>query len=174
MEKTLNPAKVKKINEIYQTLPHDGEVFQGNDEVSEYSMAASNAAVGPGTHKAAKPNKKNVKAANADTNDDKEIGITATEQEVEDFIKAEVGEIICNNLNDQKWNIRKDGFTALAQFITNNLQKVQSNQNYYLKFISMKNKNFKENIFKMVIETERLILKERNAMQSAKKRIMLQ
>ena len=73
------------------------------------------------------------------------------------LVKQYIGENNINLFDSKKWQEKKEGFTNLRNYFLNNENEENLNQNYdyYLKFIIIKNKSFKEN--NLVIFKESLI-----------------
>ena len=63
------------------------------------------------------------------------------------FVKENFGEKNVNLFDSKKWQEKKEGFTNLNSYIMNqnNEENLNTNYDYYLKFILIKNKSFKEN-----------------------------
>ncbi len=66
------------------------------------------------------------------------------EETKEEIIKSKIGDELYGNFNQSKWDIRRDAFKALAEYITTNKEDVSVDVETYFKFIVIKNKNFKE------------------------------
>ena len=62
-------------------------------------------------------------------------------------MKLSVGEDIVNLFESKKWQEKKDGYNNLKNYFSdeNNFDVLNTNCDYFLKFILMKNKSFKEN-----------------------------
>ena len=73
------------------------------------------------------------------------------------LVKQYIGENNINLFDSKKWQEKKEGFTNLRNYFMNNENEENLNQNYdyYLKFIIIKNKSFKEN--NLVIFKESLL-----------------
>ena len=63
------------------------------------------------------------------------------------LVKQNFGEDNVNLFDSKKWQDKKEGFTNLNNYFMNNdnAENLNSNYDYYLKFILIKNKSFKEN-----------------------------
>ena len=77
--------------------------------------------------------------------------------DVINLVKQYIGENNINLFDSKKWQEKKEGFTNLRNYFMNNENEENLNQNYdfYLKFIIIKSKSFKEN--NLVIFKESLI-----------------
>lgn len=92
--------------------------------------------------------KPNPKKKEADKHIEEEINEQVgggNEQEIEDFIKIKIGDELFNNFNEVKWDVRRDAFKSLTEYISQNKEEVSENADTYFKYILLKNKNFKEN-----------------------------
>ena len=117
----LNEQKIKKIDEILNskgvTIPTGTSVPVARKQKKEEET---------------KEEQNNVAESNSN------------DSEVEEIIKSKIGDELYGNFNQSKWDIRRDAFKALAEYITTNKEDVSVDVETYFKFIVIKNKNFKE------------------------------
>ena len=106
-------------------------------------------------------NKKNIKnksrnkqsnlmpSASADNiNNPQEENINLSNKEdISEVIKQNIGDEIFSLFKSSKWTDRKSGFTELNKFMSDdkNFEIVSNNYDYFIKFILLNNKSFKEN-----------------------------
>ena len=87
-----------------------------------------------------------ISADNVSTTPIEDINLS-DKDDVINLVKIYIGENNINLFDSKKWQEKKEGFTNLRNYFMNNENEENLNENcdYYLKFIIIKNKSFKEN-----------------------------
>ena len=83
---------------------------------------------------------------------DEEDSSTITNEEVEEIIKLKLGNSFVENMNNTKWDVRRDAFIELSKWILDNVNEAKTNLDIILKYQKIKLKDYKENNFNIIKE----------------------
>ena len=83
---------------------------------------------------------------------DEEDTNNISNEELEEIIKMKLGPGFIENMNNNKWDIRRDAFVELNKWILNNSGEAKVNIDIILKFQKLKLKDYKENNFNILKE----------------------
>jgi hypothetical protein len=78
-------------------------------------------------------------------------------EEIEEIIKMKLGPGLIENMNNSKWDVRRDAFIELNKWILSNVDEARANIDIILKYQKLKLKDYKENNFNILKEALTII-----------------
>jgi len=146
----LNDTKIKKIDDIL--LNYNNET---NNNIQTLAMMKKNALNKKNNNKKQiqKNNNNNSQNQNQNINNNEELNSNNNEDEIIEFVNSKINNEIIELFKSNKWNERKDAFTKLNDYIIINKDEIINSAEYFLKYIIIKNKKFKENNINILKES---------------------
>ena len=134
----LNDAKIKKIDDILINYNNEN-----NSNIQTLAMMKKDAANKKNNNK--KQIQKNNNNNNSQNQNNDELNSNNNDDEIIEYVNSKINNEIIELFLSSKWNERKDAFTKLNDYIIINKEEILNSGEYFLKYIIIKNKKFKEN-----------------------------
>ncbi len=137
----LSEAKIKKIDDLLLTKNIN------NNNIQTIAMM-----------KKELENKKNIskkppKNNNENLNKNNELNSADNDEEIIEYVNSKIDNEIIELFSSNKWDERKNAFTKLNDYILINKEEILNSPDYFLKYIIIKNKKFKENNINILKES---------------------
>ena len=129
----LSEAKIKKIDDLLLTKNTNNNNIQ--------TLAMMKKELENKKNNTKKPPKNN----NENNNKNNELNSVDNDDEIIEYVNSKIDNEIIELFSSNKWDERKNAFTKLNDYILINKEEILNSPDYFLKYIIIKNKKFKEN-----------------------------